>query len=78
MSKKKEEPKPRKVKITFEVEESQTQCCECIFGGLCPYACSFSQLLDCTKYNLATLELKSVEPVEELGPLFGYTMESKI
>lgn len=64
MSKKKEEPKPRKVKITFEVEESQTRCCECLFGATCPYACPFADKLDCAKYNLATLELRSVKPIE--------------
>ena len=42
MSKKKEAPKPRKVKITFEVEEGQTRCCECLFGATCPYACAFA------------------------------------
>ena len=36
MSKKKEDPKPKKVLITFEVEEDPTNCCECIFGGTCP------------------------------------------
>ena len=61
MSKKKEVPKPRKVKITFEVEESQTRCCKCLFGATCPIAAK----LDCAKYNLATLELLNVEPVEE-------------
>ena len=65
MSKKKEEPKPRKAKITFEVEESQTRCCECLFGATCPYACPIADKLDCAKYNLATLELLNVEPVEE-------------
>lgn len=65
MKKKKEEPKPRKMKITFEVEESQTNCCECLFGGTCPYACAFSSKLDCARYNLSTLELKSIEPMEE-------------
>lgn len=65
MKKKKEEPKPRKMKITFEVEESQTNCCECLFGGICPYVCFFSNKLDCARYNLSTLELKSIEPIEE-------------
>lgn len=64
MSKKKEAPKPRKVKITFEVEESQTRCCKCLFGATCPYACPIAAKLDCAKYNLATLELLNVEPVE--------------
>lgn len=65
MSKKKEAPKPRKVKITFEVEESQTHCCECLFGATCPYACAFAYKLDCAIYNLATLKLINIEPVEE-------------
>lgn len=65
MSKKKEEPKPRKVLITFEAIEKQTNCCECTFGAACPYTCSFSEILDCAKYDLSSLELKSVEPVEE-------------
>ena len=64
MSKEKEDPKPRKVKITFEVEESQTRYCECLFGATCPYVCPIADKLDCAKYNLATLELLNVEPVE--------------
>jgi hypothetical protein len=63
--KKKEDPKPRKILITFEVEENQTNCCECLFGGTCPYTCAFADKLDCAKYNLATLQLKSIEPIEE-------------
>lgn len=62
MRKKKEEPKPRKVQIIFEVEESQTKCCECTFGGICPYACAFPKLLDCSKYDLSTLTVKSITP----------------
>lgn len=65
MSKKKEPAKPRKVRITFEVEESQTRCCECLFGATCPYACSLADKLDCAKYDLSTLELISIEPKEE-------------
>ena len=61
--KKKEDHKPRKLLITFEVEESQTECCECLFGGVCPYACGFANMIDCAKYNLKTIELKSIEPV---------------
>lgn len=64
MSKKKEDPKPRKVVLTFEVEESQTKCCECLFGATCPYSCTFADKVDCARYNLATLELISVEPKE--------------
>lgn len=64
MKTKKEDPKPRKVLITFEVEESQTHCCECLFGGTCPYVCSLAGKLDCAIYNLATLELKEIVPVD--------------
>ena len=63
MRKKKEEPEPRKVQIVLEVEESQTHCCECLFGGTCPYACAFAGKLDCSKYNLATLELKEIKEI---------------
>lgn len=63
--KKKEDPKPRKVLITLEVEEKQTQCCECLFGATCPYACAFAGKLDCARYDLSTLEVKSVIPVQE-------------
>ena len=62
--KKKEEPRPRKTQIIFEVEEKQTRCCECLFGSTCPYACAFAVKLDCARYDLSTLELKSVEPIE--------------
>lgn len=65
MKRKKEEQKPGKVQVTFEVEESQTHCCECLFGGTCPYACGFASLLDCAKYNLSTLKLVSVKPAGE-------------
>ena len=64
MRKKKEEPKPRKLQLVFEVEESQTNCCECLFGAVCPYACAFSGKLDCSKLNLGSLELKSITPIE--------------
>ena len=65
MSKKKIEAKPRRVQIVFEVEEGPTGCCECSFGHVCPYACAFGNKLDCAIYNLATLELKSIKPIEE-------------
>lgn len=64
MRKKKEELKPRKVRITFEVEEISTHCCECLFGASCPYVCPIASKLDCKKYNLATLELTNVEPIK--------------
>ena len=64
MKKKKEEVKPRKVRIVFEAEENHTNCCECLFGGTCPYVCGFSGKLDCSKLNLSTLELVSIVPVE--------------
>ena len=63
--KKKEDLKPRKVQIIFEVEENQTRCCECLFGAVCPYACAFSGNLDCARYDLGTLELKEIKEVEE-------------
>ena len=63
--KKKEDPKPRKILITFEVEENQTNCCECLFGETCPYTCTFADKLDCAKYDLSTLQLKSIEPMGE-------------
>ena len=62
---KKETPKPRKVQIIFEVEESQTKCCECLFGHVCPYACAFGNKLDCSIYNLGTMVLKEIRPIEE-------------
>lgn len=66
MAKKKiEDPKPRKFLITFEVEENQTNCCECLFGYVCPYACAFGDKLDCAKYDLSTVQLKSIEPMGE-------------
>ena len=63
--KKKEDPKPRKMLITFEVEEKQTNCCECLFGETCPYTCTFADKLDCTLYDFSTLQLKSIEPMGE-------------
>lgn len=64
MKKKKETPEPRKVQIVLEVEENQTRCCECLFGGTCPYACAFAGKLDCAKYDLSSIVLKSIEPIE--------------
>lgn len=58
---KKKDDKPKKVIITFEAEESPTKCCECTFGGICPYTCYFSNKIDCSKINLATLELKEIK-----------------
>lgn len=63
--KKKEDPRPRKILITFEVEENQTKCCECLFGHVCPYACAFGDKLDCSAYNLGTLMLKEIRPIEK-------------
>ena len=62
---KKEDPKPRKFLITFEVEENQTGCCDCLFGHVCPYACAFGDKLDCDRYDLSNVHLKSIEPMEE-------------
>lgn len=64
MRKKKEDPKPSKVRIIFEVEESSTHCCECVFGASCPYVCPIASKLDCKMYDLATLKLTSVEPLK--------------
>lgn len=63
--KKEEEPKPRKVQIIFEVEENQTKCCECLFGYVCPYTCAFGDKLDCSIYDLGTLELKEIKVLKE-------------
>ena len=49
----------------FEVEEHPTKCCECLFGGTCPYACAFSGKLDCARYNLGTLKLVGVKDIED-------------
>ena len=65
MSKKRFETKVKKVRVTFEVEERPTNCCECLFGGTCPYECAFSGKLDCAKYNLGTLKLVEIKDVEE-------------
>ena len=64
MSKKRFEPKVKKKRIVFEVEEHPTKCCECLFGGTCPYECAFSGKLDCAKYNLGTLKLIEIKEVE--------------
>ena len=64
MSKKRVETKVKKVRVTFEVEERPTNCCECLFGGTCPYECAFSAKLDCAKYNLGTLKLVEIKDVE--------------
>lgn len=55
----------KKKRIVFEVEERPTNCCECAFGGTCPYACAFSGKLDCAKYNLGTLRLVEIKDVED-------------
>ena len=65
MSKKRVQTNVKKKRIVFEVEERSTNCCECLFGGVCPYACAFSGKLDCAKYNLGTLRLVEVKDVEE-------------
>lgn len=65
MGKKRFQTSVKKKRIVFEVEERQTNCCECLFGGTCPYACAFSGKLDCAKYNLGTLRLVEVKDVEE-------------
>lgn len=65
MGKKRFETKVKKVQIVFEVEEHPTKCCECLFGGTCPYACAFSGKLDCARYNLGTLKLVGVKDIED-------------
>lgn len=65
MRKKTIEQPIKKKRIVFEVDETQTNCCECVFGGTCPYACAFLEKLDCAKYNLATLKLIEIKDVED-------------
>lgn len=65
MAKKRFETKVKKVRVVFEVEERPTGCCECVFGGSCPYQCAFAEKLECTKYNLSTLRLIDVKDVED-------------
>lgn len=65
MSKKKFLNSVKKKRVIFEVEEGPTRCCECLFGGTCPYACAFPGKLDCAKYNLGTLRLIEVNDVED-------------
>lgn len=65
MNKKRFQTNAKKKRIVFEVEERQTGCCECVFGGTCPFACAFSGKLDCAKYNLDTLRIVEVKDVEE-------------
>lgn len=64
MGKKKKQPGIKKKLIVFEVEENQTKCCECLFGGVCPYACAFSGKLDCAKYDLGSIRLIEIKDVE--------------
>lgn len=65
MGKKKFLTNVKKKRIVFEVEERPTNCCECVFGRTCPYACAFSGKLDCAKYNLGTLRLVEIKDVED-------------
>lgn len=65
MSKKRFQTSVKKKLIVFEVEERPTGCCECVFGGNCPYECDFSKKLDCAKYNLGTLRLIEVKDAED-------------
>lgn len=57
---KKKERTIKKVQIVLEVEERPTKCCECVFGGKCPYACAFAGKLDCAKYDLGSVVLKEI------------------
>lgn len=65
MGKKKKQPEIKKKLIVFEVEENQTKCCECLFGGVCPYACAFYGKLDCAKYDLGSIRLIEIKDVED-------------
>ena len=65
MGKKKKQPGIKKKLIVFEVEENQTKCCECLFGGVCPYACAFSGKLNCAKYDLGSIRLIEIKDVED-------------
>ena len=65
MSKKRFQPEVRKKRIVFEVEERPTGCCECVFGGNCPYECAIAKKLDCAKYNLGTLKLIEIKDLED-------------
>jgi hypothetical protein len=65
MRKKTIEQTIKKKRIVFEVDEKQTNCCECIFGGICPYECAIAKKLDCAKYNLGTLKLIEIKDVED-------------
>ena len=65
MKKKKETPTPRKVQIVLEVEENHTGCCECLFEDTCPYSCAFAGKLDCARYDLSSVVLKSINPIDE-------------
>jgi hypothetical protein len=65
MSKKKFFDSVKKKRVVFEIEERPTGCCECVFGGSCPYECDFAKKLDCAKYNLATLKLIEIKDVED-------------
>lgn len=65
MSKKKFFNSVKKKRVVFEIEERPTGCCECVFGGACPYECAFAKKLDCAKYNLGTLKLIEIKDVED-------------
>lgn len=51
--------------VVTEAVDVLRNCCECVFGGTCPYACAFSGKLDCAKYNLGTLRLVEIKDVED-------------
>lgn len=65
MSKKRFIDNVKKKRIVFEVEERPTGCCECVFGGNCPYECAIAKKLDCAKYNLGTLKLIEIKDLED-------------
>ena len=61
----KDKTNPQKVRLVFEAEINPTKCCECVFGGTCPYVCAFANKLDCKTYDLSTLKFIGEEVKEE-------------
>lgn len=62
---KNKQPEVKKKLVVFEVEEQPTKCCECLFGGFCPYSCAFSGKLDCAKYDLGSIRLVEIKEMED-------------
>lgn len=57
----------RKLRITFEVMEGHTNCCDCLFGSPCPFYGELSKILDCSKHDLGTLKLVEIKPMKNEG-----------